>query len=275
MLRSTRMLLRVVLLFLITMLAAGWQAVVAQDDGDTVELLGPIGAMTDTSITVNNQEIAIEPDVISEILGLGTPVIVDARRGDAETLDAEAVRIVDGRFLLPGELLITGVVDEIGATELMLNGISIDTTNLSAPDFEAGDRVWVLALANADGSLMARNVLALEEDIAAGLAAQTAGEDGELAANDLILIGTLQEVDAEAGIVIVAGYEIDVSALELEDDLLPGALVQVWLDEDGNTARRLAYADLFESAVAILDSDLQAATTETVEPDLEAGDAAG
>jgi len=47
MLRSTRMLLRVVLLFLITMLAAGWQAVVAQDDGDTVELLGPIGAMTD------------------------------------------------------------------------------------------------------------------------------------------------------------------------------------------------------------------------------------
>ncbi|MFO7323754.1 MAG: DUF5666 domain-containing protein [Chloroflexota bacterium] len=275
MLRSTRMLLRVVLLFLITMLAAGWQAVVAQDDGDTVELLGPIGAMTDTSITVNNQEIAIEPDVISEILGLGTPVIVDARRGDAETLDAEAVRIVDGRFLLPGELLITGVVDEIGATELTLNGISIDTTNLSAPDFEAGDRVWVLALANADGSLMARNVLALEEDIAAGLAAQTAGEDGELAANDLILIGTLQEVDAEAGIVIVAGYEIDVSALELEDDLLPGALVQVWLDEDGNTARRLAYADLFESAVAILDSDLQAATTETVEPDLEAGDAAG
>src|SRR5690606_11475134 len=117
--------------------------------------------------------------------------------GDAETLDAEAVRIVDGRFLLPGELLITGVVDEIGATELTLNGISIDTTNLSAPDFEAGDRVWVLALANADGSLMARNVLALEEDIAAGLAAQTAGEDGELAANDLILIGTLQEVDAE------------------------------------------------------------------------------
>lgn len=265
----------VLLLVIAALLALGLPFTQAQDNADTVELIGPIEAMTDTGITVNGQEIAIEPDDISEILGLGTSVIVKARLEGDGTLSAEGVRALDGRFLLPGELLVSGTLDESTASKLTVNGIAIDASNLEQADLETGAPVWLIVMAGVDDALTARNALALDAGQTAALAIQTAGDEADSAtAGGLVFFGTLQAVDEADNTITVSGRAFATDDADMPDDLLPGTLVAVRVAADNTgQATRIAYADLFDSAVTVLDADATP-TAEAPAPPAE-GEAAG
>ncbi len=208
--RLSSLILVVFTLALLTMLP-GVSAQVAQ----SVELVGMIEAMSVNTITVNQQEINTSQAQLNAQLVIGALVRVEGSLNEDGSITARQVNpAAPGEQ--PGEGELSGILESINGTILVINGQTIDVTGAQVTGTLAvGQQVRIHANATGLNTWRAREVEAVQAG-AAGTQPPVMGE--------FEIVGTLESISG--GTLTIAGQTISFVNAELKSPLVVGALVK-------------------------------------------------
>lgn len=192
-------------------------AVGAQDDGQTVELVGMIEAMSLNSITVNQQEVNITQAEVNLPLALAALVKVEGALNEDGSITARQINAAPAGAQ-PGEAELVGTLESINGSAWVVNGQTIDMTGAQVTGAPAvGQRVRVHVMATGANTWRAREAAALQADPVSPAQTPIVGE--------FEIVGTLQGISGRT--IMVSGQAIDFISAEIKDPLVVGTLVKV------------------------------------------------
>lgn len=215
--------------------------VLAQDAA--IEFVGQLQAQTSTTITVNGVTIDITSAEIDGPLTVGGLVRVEAVLINNQYVAREVDAGADDD-LRPNEIELTGFVQAIDGTTLLIGGQTIDLTGAEiAASIDAGSIVRVHATVSETGALVARQValfgaegLGNNEDL---------GNNDDLSGNnddfgnddfgddddneDFEIVGTLESVGD--GTLTISGQQFDIAQAQVEGLLALGSLVRIEFEQ--------------------------------------------
>jgi LysM repeat protein len=215
--------------------------VLAQDAA--IEFVGQLQAQTSTTITVNGVTIDISSAEIDGPLTVGGLVKVEAVLINNQYVAREVDAGADDD-LRPNEIELTGFVQAIDGTTLLIGGQTIDLTGAEiAASIDVGSIVRVHATVSETGALVARQValfgaegLGNNEDL---------GNNDDLSGNnddfgnddfgdddddeDFEIVGTLESVGD--GTLTISGQQFDITQAQVDGLLALGSLVRIEFEQ--------------------------------------------
>lgn len=207
----------------------------AQDDGQTVELVGMIEAISLNTITVNQQEVNITQAEVNVPLALTTLVKVEGALNQDGSITARQVNPAPAG-VQPGEAELLGTLESISGSIWVVNGQTIDVTGSQVTGAPVvGQRVRLHVMAMGANLWRAREAEVVQMDPAAPVQTPVAGE--------FEIVGTLQTISGRS--LMVSGQLIDFAGAEIKDPLVVGTLVKVHVSQVNGVlvAREIELAD--------------------------------
>ncbi len=211
----------------------------AQDSTHEVELVGPIEAISGSTLTVNGLTIDVSGAEINVALAVGTEVHVEGELLDDGTVAAyEVGPVEDG--VLPGEVEMHGTLASLDAATAVVSGLTFDVSGAEVEDgLAVGDLVVVHASLSDTGTWIAREISSEDEtsvgDDSSGDDARddssddsvddSSSDDSQDESEDFEIVGTLDQIGD--GFIVVSGQQIDTTGAEVSDTLVLGMLVKV------------------------------------------------
>lgn len=205
------------------------QPAMAQETTSAVEIevVGLVQAVSQNTITVNNQVVNISDAEINVSLQVGAAVKVQGALVNGQIRAREVNPAEAG--ILPGEVEIVGVLESFEGGIMMVGGLRIDVQNAELKDaaFVVGELVKVHATFSASAGLW----VAREAEVFTPKADDMDDDDDNdddlpPGAGEFEIVGTLDEVGE--GFIVVSGQTISLaSGAEIKGALVIGALVKV------------------------------------------------
>lgn len=223
-----------------------------------IELVGSV-TMVDTAaktITVNGLTINISKAQIAASVQLmvGTVVKVEGSLLADGTIAAREVKAAVAAIIQPGEMEIVGVVESLNATQIVINGQTIDISKAEiGKGVAVGMTVRVHATVAQGGMPVAREVSVFNQKPEAEDNPK-ATPTGTLTTNpgnqkEFELTGTLEQVGTD--FVVISGQQISTSGAEIKGQLVVGALVKIHVSNTsgGLVAREVELAQKVDDDV--------------------------
>ncbi len=221
------------ILSVMLIILVGAQAAFAQGDDRTstgnIEILGTVEALTLSTITVNGLLVDTSLAEIAAPLALEQAVYVEGTLLPDGTVQARQVRAARAG-LQPGELELTGMLESLTRTEVVVNGLSLSVVGAEIKGSPViGGLVKLHAMLDNAGVWVVREV----ESYVPAIGDDSGSNDRQDDSPDLLqgrhfkIVGTLQEVGD--GFVVVGGQVIDTSVAEVDTLLVVGGLVRIEL----------------------------------------------